>query len=254
MKKSILLFSILFFAIVGFTGFKNAGRIKDKKGTVKITFVNTVKGNPIELNKGTYTNPFGETYSISKFKYYVSRISLAFAGGNFIEPESYHLINESEPEDLSFTFELNTGNYQSLSFLLGVDSLKNVSGAQTDALDPLNDMFWTWNSGYIMAKMEGNSPQSKVVNKKVEFHIGGFSGAYNVLKNIKLDFSAATTLIISSEKTSEIVIEADFDTWWQNPNAIKIADHSVCTTPGALAMQFADNYAKMFTIKKVTNN
>ena len=254
MKKNILLFSLSLTIVFGFTGFKNSGIIKAKKGSVKITFVNTVKGKPIELNTAIYTNPFGETYSISKFKYYVSHVSITSPNGSFIEPESYHLINESKPEDLSFAIELNAGNYQSLSFLLGVDSLKNVSGAQTDALDPLNDMFWTWNSGYIMAKMEGNSPQSKVVNKKVEFHIGGFSGAYNVLKNIKLDFSAATTLIISSEKTSEIVIEADFDTWWQNPNAIKIADHSVCTTPGALAMQFADNYAKMFTIKKVTNN
>ena len=51
------------------------------------------------------------------------------------------------------------GNYNSLSFLLGVDSMHNVSGAQTGALDPANDMFWTWNSGYVMAKMEGASPR-----------------------------------------------------------------------------------------------
>ena len=254
MKKNILLFSLSLSVIFGFTGFKNAGLIKDKKGSVKITFVNTVKGIPIELNTAIYTNPFGETYSISKFKYYVSHVSMASASGSFTEPERYHLINESKPEDLSFSMQLNAGDYLSLSFLLGVDSLKNVSGAQTDALDPLNDMFWTWNSGYIMAKMEGNSPQSKVVNNKVEFHIGGFSGAYDVLKNIKLDFDTGNTLIVSPQKTSEIIIEADFDTWWQNPNAIKIAEHPVCTTPSALAMQFADNYSKMFTIKKVTNN
>ena len=254
MKKNILLCSISIIIVIGFTNFINVGIIKAKKGSVKITFVNTVKGKPIELNTATYTNPFGETYSISKFKYYVSHVSIASPNGSFIEPESYHLINESKPEDLSFPVELNAGNYQSLSFLLGVDSLKNVSGAQTDALDPLNDMFWTWNSGYIMAKMEGNSPQSKVVNNKVEFHIGGFSGAYNVLKTIKLDFPEASTLIIRPEKTSEIVIEADFDAWWQNPNMLKIADHPICTTPGTLAKQFADNYANMFTIKKITNN
>ncbi len=69
-------------------------------------------------------------------------------------------------------------------FLLGVDSLHNVSGAQTDALDPAKDMFWTWNTGYVMAKLEGNSPSSALVNNKYEFHVGGFSGKYNVLKKI----------------------------------------------------------------------
>ena len=56
---------------------------------------------------------------------------------------------------------LPEGDYTELQFLLGVDSLHNVSGAQTDDLDPAKDMFWTWNSGYVMAKMEGNSPAVK---------------------------------------------------------------------------------------------
>jgi len=33
-------------------------------GTVKITFINTVKGKPLALNTGNYTNPFGKAYNI----------------------------------------------------------------------------------------------------------------------------------------------------------------------------------------------
>ena len=137
---------------------------------------------------------------------------------------------------------------------MGVDSTRNVSGAQTGALDPLNDMFWTWNSGYIMAKMEGTSPQSNQAGKRIEYHIGGFSGVNNTLKTINLAFPSGKTLIINEGKTSDILVEADFNKWWQTPNDIKITNLPVCTTPGILAKQVADNYSKMFTITDVVNN
>lgn len=223
-------------------------------GTVKISFVNTVKGKPLELHTGSYTNPFGETYSVTKFKYYITHVSLLRGKAAFWEAESYHLIDESNADALHFSFALGAGNYDALNFMLGVDSLHNVSGAQTGALDPLNDMFWTWNSGYVMAKLEGKSPQSKIINNKLEFHIGGFIGENNVLKNITLNFPAGKILEIREGKTTEIIIEADIDTWWQQPNDIKITEHAVCSTPGALAKKISDNYSKMFSIKKVVNN
>ncbi len=227
---------------------------EEKTGTVKITIKNTVKGTPMALNTGNYTNPFGEQYSISKFKYYLSNVSVT---GNNINPVNgrYFLIDESTPASLSFSFPAPVKTYATISFLIGVDSARNVSGAQTGALDPLNDMFWTWNSGYIMAKMEGNSPQSTVVNNKVEYHIGGFSGVNNVLLNTGITIPIPPLILIDVRegRTSEIFIEADFDKWWQNPFELKIANNPVCTTPGALAKTIADNYKKMFIITEIKN-
>ncbi|MBL0054875.1 MAG: hypothetical protein IPP31_01550 [Chitinophagaceae bacterium] len=226
----------------------------DKTGTVKVTFRNTVKGAPLALNTGIYTNPFSESYTVSKFKYYISNVGIDAVLGSFSEQqESYHLIDAVNPASLSFSFPANIGVYQSVTFMLGVDSLRNVSGAQTGALDPTNDMFWTWNSGYIMAKFEGNSPASAQVNNKVEYHIGGFSGANSVLKTLTLLFPSGKQMDIREGQMSEIFIDADFDQWWQNPNDLKITDNPVCTTPGALAKQIADNYSKMFTVTDVIN-
>lgn len=159
-----------------------------KTGNVKITFVNTIKGAPIVFNTINYTNPFAELYTVSKFLYYISNVELPFATGSFKETESYHLVDESKPASLSFSFSAPLNTYSSFSFMLGVDSLKNVSGAQSGALDPTNGMFWTWSTGYIMAKFEGNSTVSTQVNNKVEYHIGGFAGADKVLKNLSLTF------------------------------------------------------------------
>jgi hypothetical protein len=252
MKTFFLLIPV---ALVSLLNTKSNPKITSPKntGTVKISFVNTVKGKPLELDTGKYINPFGEAYSISKFKYYISQVSLQRGKAVFWEPENFHLVDESNADALHFSFALGAGNYTSLNFLLGVDSLHNVSGAQTGALDPLNDMFWTWNSGYVMAKIEGHSPQSTIVNKKIEFHIGGFMGENNVLKNITLNFPAGKSLNIQEGNTSEIIIEADIDTWWQQPNNITIAEHPVCSTPGPLAKKIADNYSKMFTVKDVVN-
>jgi hypothetical protein len=74
------------------------------------------------------------------------------------------------------------------------------------------------------------------------------------LKKIKLNFPAGMELDIREGRTSELIIEADFDKWWQQPNDLKISDNPVCSTPGELAKKIADNYSKMFTIKNILNN
>ena len=219
---------------------------------VKLTFVNNVKASKIVCNDSTYINSFGEKYIITKLRYYVTNVSLQNGNNNIKEKNSYHLIDESKTESRVINFPIPEGDYTSLQFLLGVDSLHNVSGAQTGDLDPAKDMFWTWNSGYVMAKMEGNSPSSKLVNNKFEFHIGGFSGPYNVLKQVWLNFPEKTLHFVAG-KTYEIIINADINTWWQHPHDIKISEHANITSPGKFAREISDNYVNMFHIEKITS-
>jgi hypothetical protein len=226
----------------------------ENTGTVRISLKNMVNGTPLTLGSPAYTNPFGESYTVNKFKYYISNITVNFSGMSYSEKESYHLVDQADAASQSISFAAKTGTFSNIIFTLGVDSLRNVSGAQTGVLDPLKDMFWTWNSGYIMAKMEGTSPLSTQPNNKVEYHIGGFSGANNVLKTISLTFPAGKLLDIREGKTSELKIEADLNKWWQQPNDIKIVTTPVCTTPGVLAANIAANYSKMFTLTDVVNN
>lgn len=222
-------------------------------GTIKVSYENKVNGKPLFLNGTVYANSFGENYSVTKFKYYISYTAVNNIDKRAIDNDTYHLIDESKSTSLSYSFPAMVENYDEISFWVGVDSTRNVSGAQTGALDPLNDMFWTWNSGYIMAKLEGTSPNSNQVNNKIEYHIGGFSGVNNVLKKINIKVPAGKTMNVKKDKTTEIIIAADIDAWWQNPTDLKIAVNPVCTSPGALAKKIADNYSKMFTIKDVIN-
>jgi hypothetical protein len=225
-----------------------------QNGTVKITFVNTINDTAIVLNDKTYINPWGEEYIINQLKYYISNVSLQSNDKSFYENNSYHLIDESNGESKSFSFAVKAGNYSNLSFLIGVDSLMNVSGALSGALDPLNGMFWTWNSGYIMFKLEGTSPQSTVVNNKIEYHIGGFAGSENVLHKEELLIPSGKSLEIKEGKITEIIIEADINKLWNSGYKLKIIEIPACTSPGKLAHDISSNYSSLFFIKDVINN
>lgn len=224
-------------------------------GTVKFSIKNMVNGVPLVLNSNTYTNPFGEQYTVSKFKFYLSNVSVTSVPINTFNGR-YYLIDAGKPESLSFSFDAPVGTYNSFSFFLGVDSARNVSGAQTGALDPLNDMFWTWNTGYIMAKFEGNSPQSPVVNNKVEYHIGGFSGPNSVTSQVGFNIipiPPVGPIEVRAGKTSEIFLEADVNEWWYGSFDLKFADNPTVMTPGPLSKSISSNYTKMFTVVEVKN-
>lgn len=226
---------------------------QENMSVITITFKNMVKDKPVELYDATYTNSFGEDYTINKFRYYISNIFFQHAGKKSETNPSIYLIDQAKEESKTISFSVPADEYSSLHFQIGVDSIYNVSGAQTGPLDPTKDMFWTWNTGYVMAKLEGISPASKVVNGKYEFHIGGFSGKNNVLKTVNLPFPENKSLHLIPGKTTEIVIIADADTWFQDPHDLKIAVRPAINSPGKFAVAMSENYIKMFTIEKVIN-
>jgi hypothetical protein len=204
----------------------------------------------------TYQNSFGESYTITTFKYYIGNIQLVnSASGKVynVSNKTFYLVNASDSASSNITLKAPAGTYDVINFTLGVDSIYNVSGAQSGALDPTNGMFWSWNTGYIMAKMEGTSPLSDLPDNRIEFHIGGFKTGESVIRNISLSLPDGRTLAISSQGDSKVVINANANKWFYDPHNIRIADTAVCMLPGTLATNIADNYAKMFSVFSVTN-
>jgi hypothetical protein len=130
---------------------------------------------------------------------------------------------------------------------VGVDSTRNVSGAQTGALDPTNGMFWTWNTGYIFAKLEGRSPSSAAPFQKLTHHIGGFRTGENAIRKITL------AMPFEIGRAKELVINADVQKWFDGPHQISIASNASVMSPGGVALKIADNYASMFSVNKVVN-
>lgn len=236
-----------------FADYRNLKEKKDKAaGVAEIRFTHKA-GEQVLKAEIPYINISGEEFSVSRFKYYISNIEFGQKNSTTLKAkgETYFLIDDEDESSKNLNISVPAGLYNSISFTLGVDSLRNVSGAQKGALDPLNGMFWTWNSGYIMAKLEGKSPASSLPGNMFEYHIGGFKGKDNVLKKITLPFPGGAEKKISNDKKLVIEISVNLLEWFQHPEKISIASNPACTTPGTLAKKISDNYADMFSISFV---
>jgi hypothetical protein len=218
-------------------------------GKAQVRFSHTVGNQHLSLNT-PYSTHKGEDFIVTKFKYYVSNLALVDSAGLYHKiPDSYFLVDQNNPASFTLNLPTDEGRYKGLQFLIGVDSLRNVSGAQTGALDPALDMFWTWNTGYIMAKMEGTSSLSTLPNNRIEYHIGGFQGPEKVLRTVYLPFNSLYS--ITANSTLEINITTDLLQWFDGSYDLPITSYPTCTSPGLLASRYADNYAKMFTISSL---
>lgn len=227
---------------------------KVESGSLKIEFDNMFDSIKLILDTQNYVLPNGDKLVVSKFKYYISNIKLvANDGSTYSETESYHLIDESNSSSKLITLAgVPYNQYTSISFMIGVDSARNVSGAQTGALSASNNMFWTWSTGYIMAKLEGSSQQSTAPSNAVGFHVGGFKGLNSALKTISPSFNG-NMANVSSTITPEIHIKCNLKEWFVNPTTIDLSTTNNVTTVNSTSKMIADNYADMFTIEHIHN-
>lgn len=218
---------------------------ESNKRPIQLTIRPIAFGAPIDTSI-LYTNGSGEPFKVRTFKFYISQIELKqIDGTRTIEEDRYHLIDLFDTASQTFTIKMEKGSYDSIRFMIGVDSAHNVSGAQAGALDPVKGMFWTWNTGYIFAKLEGRSPISTAPNRSITYHIGGFRNGENAIRNISLSG------LVDVETTSSIELTADIAFWFDGVERIRIANHPSIMTPGPIAIKFADNYAKMFSLHKI---
>jgi hypothetical protein len=164
--------------------------------------------------------------------------------------ETYFLIDEANASSKKISITIPAGSVKELRFWIGVDSARNVSGVQSGALDPANAMFWTWNSGYIFAKMEGRSLVSPAPLQAVTYHIGGFRTGQNALRQVSIPFS--TSLSITAGSNFTIVLRADAMKWFSGVSNVSIVTEPTTMEPGTLALKIANNYAQMFSLKEVT--
>ena len=205
-----------------------------------------------------------DTMFFSKFKYFISNVRLKKADGTYwTETESYHLVDLSKPSSLALSFaNVPAGDYTALEYTLGVDSTRNVSGAQTGDLATTNDMYWSWKSGYIMLKAEGKYLDS-AKQKMFAFHLGGFEVAknQNIVTKRSLALENTNKVTVSKDKKSTISIEVNPGLLWHSAPSVKTLFMVHMTGKEAVTMALGENggfgffnspYG--FSIKKVTNN
>jgi hypothetical protein len=205
---------------------------------------------PFAMNTALKQPMTGDTLTFTTFKYYVSNLQLKRTDGTWwAAEESYYLVDLTSPESAELSIpQVPAGDYVAVRMTLGVDSTRNVSGAQTGALDPANGMFWSWNSGYIMLKAEGTSPQSG--DGQFIFHLGGFFGPNTAVHEREFDFSGS---VLSAGPSATPMIHM-----MANPARLWHGGTSVSTTskvhmPGTKAAEMKGNFDSWVFLDHIHN-
>ena len=209
---------------------------EEVKGPLSVEFDNIAGSSDLELNTTAYTNASAESFKITKLKYYVSNFVFTKTDGSvYIIPqdESYFLVDEGAGTEQEVEFEIPEGEYKTLSFTLGVDSLRSTMdpSKRTGVLDPAGaaaDMYWNTNSGYIFFNMEGTS--ASAAGGTFSYHIGGYGNAaspvINNIKTITLDLTARGTPKVKSGKETNIHLMVDMLKFFNGSLNLSIAGAS----------------------------
>jgi len=219
-------------------------------GKVTLEFEHIFDGNAFTFGN-TYTTSNGDEITPRVFKYYVSNIVLSNEDGSstYEVPNSYYIVDQSVTESLTIGIEgVPNGEYSKVTFMLGVDSTSNVSGAQEGALDPANGMFWSWNTGYIFLKLEGVTANAT----DFRYHIGGFSGAANNIKIIEASVPAGSMINVNGTE-STVHYMVDVAEFFKNPTDFDIEAEAMVMMPNPSSVVIANNYADMYMIHHVHN-
>ncbi len=178
-----------------------------------------------------------DSIQITALKFYISDVE--FWNNDSLlntEKKSYHLIDITNPESFFLQFDLPFINaYNQIKFKLGIDSAAHAAGAMSGALDPLNGMYWTWQSGYINSKIEGFYIEQGV-KKVFQFHLGGYQNPFNALQELTLKVQSKAILPIAF----------DLMPFFQ---LIDLKNRHHIMQPSSEAVLFSRNLKKCFTLK-----
>lgn len=168
---------------------------------ISLFFIPMFKGSALEEGKYYKLNE-NDSIKITALKFYISGIEL-WQGQKVVwkEKSSYHLADISDLSSMKTVMNASAANFSEVRFKLGIDSLTNVSGAMGGALDPVKGMYWTWQSGYINFKLEGNSNLCKTRNNEFQYHLGGYQKPFYCMQEVKLAASGKEiNMIIDLDK------------------------------------------------------
>ncbi len=233
------------------------------RNNVTLEFENRVAAQTLVLNDTKYTNSSSEDFTITTLNYFISNVALKKTDGTVVKmPDQYFLVRQADKSTLMPVLkDVPAADYTEMTFTIGIDSVKSISSVEqrTGVLDVASygtdNMYWSWNSGYIFFKMEGISsfaPTNTGGIKKYQYHVGGFGGrtaaTANNLRTVTLSLPSVASVRKSKSPTIHLI--ADISKVFSGVSPLKIASGAVVMSPAA-AGPIANNYAKVFSVDHI---
>ncbi len=204
--------------------------------------------DPLVFEDKHYFNQAGNDITISRLRYFISKISFESNDGEIITFEDdYFLIDPKSNKNQLNLKNIKEGNYKNISFNIGLDSLTNHSDPNKYSADsPLSlinhNLHWGWASGYIFFSLEGNIHYQGNF-QSFAYHIGFLKNLHRVSINSNFD-------VVNNESLD---LEFDLAKLFHSPNTIDqsmefMVTHS--TQDNGLAERLTQNMENIFKLKE----
>jgi hypothetical protein len=194
-----------------------------------------------------YFNAFGNNYSVITLKYFVSDFRFYKADGGVVFVDEAFYIDAADATTMTFIplSKLPLGDYNSVSFVFGLDSVKNISGAFPNP--PENAMEWPapMGGGYHYMKLEGKVDSSGVINN-YQAHTGPTMGNSNFI-NVMLPASSFQ----ADKEDLHLTIVMDINKWWKNPNTLDLNQITGIMGNQDMQVKMHDNGHDVFSVLSI---
>lgn len=202
----------------------------------RLRFSPVLSATAIITEKPYYCASINDSITFSRIAFYISNLQYVDDRGyTLADSLTVRLLDTEHPESFSFPLPTNL-NIKEIQFTLGIDSLTQESGVRGGDLDPMHGMYWTWQSGYIHAKIEGKSPAFPSRKNEFQYHLGGYRSPWSTLQSIR----------VQTKNQQEIEIQISLDTFLR---AITPAEEPTVMQPGSKAQLLSYHLAQCFQLK-----
>lgn len=193
---------------------------------------------PLILHKNYYLS--NDTIRLEAVRFYVSNIKLLHNNKVINKVDGSCFLVDAET-DTSLVILLPTDKIQRFDAIqldLGIDSAVNVAGVQGGALDPVTGMYWSWQSGYINAKIEGWSPRSTARKQEFQYHLGGYLAPYEARK---------TMHFMLAKPVTSTTIDVRLDEFFKH---VDLSNRPMVMSPGEAANNLSGHLSTCFQVNQ----
>jgi hypothetical protein len=177
------------------------------------------------------TLPNESDCQVVTLRFYLHNVELKHEGRLvWASAESHYLFDSGVASRLEIPLSISASTpVDEISFVIGVDSALQVNGAHSGVLDPIQGMYWTWQSGYIHWKLETEFLDS-ASDSSLTWHVGGYRAPYNSMRVIRYAVNTDSTSYLFTVDIRRLIN----DVWGHVPLMVM--------SPSAHAMKLADSF------------
>ncbi len=145
-----------------------------------------------------YFQENNQSVRFTTLRWYIHDVMLVAKDGRIVDaPKKHFLMDAAVVDSRAVVFSNVSGmDVAEIRFKMGVDSVTQMRGALGDDLDPAEGMYWSWQSGYIHAKIEGTSSLSLAPGNEFVYHLGGYRNPNNSIISVHIPVNHHSKLLI----------------------------------------------------------